>query len=173
MKNSRKLVAVALTAIAILFVSKVKAQTSEKSAWRLGIGVEAGLPVGDISDGYSFVLGGNARLQYGVSNNLALTLTSGYSNFFNKEDENPDGGFGVVPIKVGVKSFFTDNLYFGAEAGAGFITQKENSNTKLLLTPTLGWADKSWDFGVKYDHYAGQGSSFGTIGLRVAYGFVL
>ncbi|RCH55998.1 hypothetical protein DJ568_04420 [Mucilaginibacter hurinus] len=181
MKSTTKLIASALTAVAILFGTNVNAQTTEKSAWRMGVGIEGGIPVGgNISDNYGFVLGGNLRLQYGISDNTALTLTSGYSSFFGKEREVAgvtvkNDAFGVVPVKLGVKAFFTDNLYFGAEGGAGFITNKPNpgDRTKLILTPTLGWADQSWDVGVKYDNYSGQGSNFGTIGLRVAYGFGL
>ncbi|MEO6149679.1 MAG: hypothetical protein ABIN95_08365, partial [Mucilaginibacter sp.] len=72
---------------------------------------------------------------------------------------------------LGIKSFFTDNLYFGAEAGAGFGT-KNASGTKLILAPAVGWADQSWDVGVKYENFSNKGS-YGVIGLRVAYGFGL
>ena len=55
------------------------------------------------------------RLQYGLANNLALTLTSGYYNFFGK---NVDAGastlkyqsLGMVPVKAGVKAFFSKNM---------------------------------------------------------------
>jgi hypothetical protein len=171
MKNSTKLIAAAVTAVALfLGTTDVKAQTNEKSAWRLGFGVEGGIPTGDISDGSNFQLGGTARLQYGVADNLALTLTSGYYNFFAKDEGVSD--LGLVPVKLGIKSFFTDNLYVGAEAGAGFET-RENGNTKLLLSPALGWADKHWDFGVKYENFSGQSNNYGAVGLRVAYGFGL
>ena len=36
--------AIAVAAIAIFFATNVKAQTTPPSAWRLGIGVEDGLP---------------------------------------------------------------------------------------------------------------------------------
>ncbi|MBE9583195.1 hypothetical protein IM792_01910 [Mucilaginibacter sp. JRF] len=175
MKNSTKLIASAVTAVALfLGTTDVKAQTNEKSAWRLGFGVEAGLPTGNAKDYSNFQLGGTARLQYGVADNLALTLTSGYYNFFAKEEISDLGGsdIGIVPVKIGIKSFFTDNLYVGAEAGAGFETA-EGGNTKLLLSPALGWADKHWDFGVKYENFSGQSNNYGAVGLRVAYGFGL
>ncbi|MCD8739541.1 hypothetical protein LT679_02915 [Mucilaginibacter roseus] len=175
MKKSTKLIAAAITAVALfLGSSDVKAQTNEKSAWRLGFGIEGGIPTGDVKDGSNFQLGGTARLQYGVSDNLALTLTSGYYNFFAKKEISDLGGsdLGIVPVKVGIKSFFTDNLYFGAEAGAGFET-RDNGNTKLILSPALGWADKHWDFGVKYENFSGQSNNYGAVGLRVAYGFGL
>jgi hypothetical protein len=159
MKTTTKLVAVALTAVAIFFGTNVKAQTTEKSAWRLGFGVEGGIPTGDIKETTSFQLGGTARLQYGVANNLALTLTSGYYNLFTKSEFKDLGAndVGIVPVKLGIKSFFTDNIYFGAEAGAGFITNKDSdASAKLILAPALGWADKTWDVGVKYENFSGQ-----------------
>ena len=177
MKNTTKLIATAIAAVAMFITTNVNAQTTEKSAWRLGIGVEGGIPTGDI--GSDFMLGGTARLQYGASDNLAITLTSGYYNFFGEElPNNPDRyDVGIVPVKAGVKAFFTDNLYFGAEAGAGFNTS-EGGTTKLILAPALGWADQHWDVGVKYENFSGNNKTnvdynFGVIGLRVAYGFGL
>lgn len=186
MKNMTKMMAVALAAIAIFFTTQVKAQTTEASKWRLGIGVEGGIPTGDAHSGSNFELGGTARLQYGITSNFALTLTSGYYNFFSKTINvavpNGDGTFttvsekgpnvGVVPVKVGIKDFFAKNIYFGAEVGAGFETVS-GGNTKLLLSPALGWADKSWDFGVRYENFSGQGDNYGLVALRVAYGFSL
>src|ERR1700760_4760686 len=85
MKKLSKLVAAAVVAGAIFFGTSVKAQTAGAGALRLGIGVEGGIPTGSIHDASSFELGGSARLQYGLSDNLALTLTSGYTNFFIKD----------------------------------------------------------------------------------------
>src|ERR1700712_3684780 len=84
MKKGTKLMAIAIAALAIFFTTNVKAQTVDKSAWRLGIGIEGGLPTGDIHTGYGWDLGGTARLQYGIDKNVALMLTSGYYNFFGK-----------------------------------------------------------------------------------------
>ncbi|RYZ94272.1 MAG: hypothetical protein EOP47_28150 [Sphingobacteriaceae bacterium] len=177
MKSTTKLVAVAITAVALFFGTNVKAQTTEKSAWRLGIGVEGGIPTGSIfNKSHGFMLGGTARLQYGIADNLGLTLTSGYYNFFAKEEDGFKApNLGIIPVKAGVKAFFTDNLYAGAEVGAGFGTGSglNGTNTKLILAPALGWADQSWDVGVKYENFSGEGHSFGVVGLRVAYGFAL
>jgi hypothetical protein len=181
MKNMKKMMAIAMVAIAIMFTSKSKAQTTEPNKWRLGIGVEGGIPTGDIHDFSSFDLGGTARLQYGAGKNLAVTLTSGYYNFFAKSSSATIDGVtytakpkdqGLVPVKLGIKAFFAPNVYFGAEAGAGFETSYAN-NTKLLLSPGLGYATKSWDVGVRYENISGQGDNYGTIALRVAYGFGL
>jgi len=174
MKKSVNLIASALFALAIFFGSNAKAQTSDPNAWRLGIGLETGIATGAEHDRGHYDLGGTARLQYGLSKNLALTLTSGYYNFFGIENQKKGVDYpnlDIVPVKIGLKAFYTPNLYFGAEGGVGFITN--NSNKKLILSPALGYANKSWDFSARYENFSGQGISYGVAGLRIAYAFGL
>lgn len=177
MKKLTKLAAAALTGAALLIGINVNAQTTPSSAFRLGIGLEVGAPTGNASNFSNFVLGGTARLQYGLTNDLALTLTSGYYSFFGKNytvgGTTIDGpNVGVVPLKGGIKAFFANNLYFGAEVGAGFETSAGGS-TKFLASPALGWANKSWDVSARYENLSGQNNNYGLVGLRVAYGFEL
>jgi hypothetical protein len=175
MKKSTKLMATAIAAAAIFFGTNVKAQTTTNSPWRLGIGVEAGVPTGDAHTSSKFSLGGTARLQYGADQGLAYTLTSGYYHFFGSEIGNTGVKYasgGIVPVKAGIKAFFADKIYFGAEAGAGFETNS-GGNTKLILSPGLGYAGKSLDVGVRYENFSGQSNNYGLVGLRVAYGFGL
>ncbi|MDB5007036.1 MAG: hypothetical protein JWQ84_818 [Mucilaginibacter sp.] len=184
MKNTTKLLASALFAVAILFGTNVKAQIITPNKLRFGVGVEGGIPTGNASSFSNFELGGTARLQYGLSNHLALTLTSGYYNFFGKDEPGTTVKYqslGMVPIKAGIKAFFTPNFYFGAEVGAGIETktfQPQGVNedfvtkdTKLILSPALGYATKHWDVGVRYENYSGQSNNYGLVALRVAYGF--
>jgi hypothetical protein len=89
----------------------------------------------------------------------------------------------MVPIKAGIKAFFSPNWYFGAEAGAGietkvFLPQGVNQefqqkDTKLILSPTIGYASKHWDVGARYENFSGQNNNYGLVGLRLAYGFGL
>ncbi|WP_377115215.1 hypothetical protein [Mucilaginibacter litoreus] len=170
-----KLIAAAFTAAALFIGTNVNAQTTPKSAWRFGIGLEGLAPVGDLHNVSNIGLGGTARLQYGVADNLALTLTSGYYNFFGKEAGNTGINYddlGIVPLKAGIKAFVSQNVYLSGEVGAGFETN-EGGNTKLLASPGIGWANQSWDIGARYENFSGQNNSYGTIGLRIAYGFGL
>ena len=178
MKKMNKNIAAACTAAALFIGTNVNAQTSTSSpdskGFRFGIGVEALAPVGDLHDFSNFGLGGTARLQYDIKSSLSFTLTSGYYNFFAKEDaagfKGPDQG--IVPVKLGVKAFFAPKWYFGAEAGAGFET-KYAKDTKLILSPGIGFAgDSGWDIGLRYEHFSGQGNGYGAAGLRVAYAFL-
>ncbi len=187
MKKMTKIIAVAFTAAALFIGTNVIAQSTPKSALRLGLGVEGLLPTGNLHDISNVGVGGTARLQYGLADNLALTLTSGYYNFFGKELGNTNiktASYGMIPVKLGVKAFFTQNLYFGAEVGAGFETKTFGAlkgqeteglskNTKLIASPGIGYASQKWDVGVRYENYSGQSNNFGTVGLRIAYGFGL
>jgi hypothetical protein len=126
MKNSTKLIATAIAAVGMFFGTQVKAQSTDASPWRLGIGLEAGAPTGNAHDGSNFELGGTARLQYGLDKGLAWTLTSGYYNFFGKEIGTVAGNSiktssaGLVPVKLGIKAFFCRQSLFWCRSRCRF-----------------------------------------------------
>jgi hypothetical protein len=187
MKKVTNLVAAAFVAAAIFLGTSAKAQMVPVNDLRFGIGVEGGIATGSAHDYSNLELGGTARLQYGVSQNVAITLTSGYYNFFGKEVSGYPGvkysSLGMVPVKAGVKWFVNNGFYLSGEAGAGIETKtfaaaganvpEAPKETKLILSPGLGWASKSWDVGLRYENYSGDGNNFGLVALRLAYGFGL
>jgi hypothetical protein len=177
MKTTTKLVSTAIAAVALFIGTNVNAQsTTPVNPWRFGIGLEAGAPTGNAHSTSNFELGGTARLQYDVNSSFAWTLTSGYYNMFGKAvpavPNTNYASLGIIPLKAGIKAFISDNLYLGAEAGAGFEVHS-GSDTKLILSPTLGYASRKWDVGVRYENFSGQSNNYGLVGLRVAYGFGL
>jgi hypothetical protein len=177
MKTLLKPIAAVVTIAALFITTNLKAQTTPANALRFSVGVDAGIPTGNLTIGSNFVLGGTITGQYGISNNFAITLTSGADHFFSKI--NPATGtrfdsFGVIPIKAGIKEFFVPGIYFAAQAGVGIEeTDAGTGNTKLLLSPSVGWANSNWDIGFRYDNYSGQSDPYGFVALRVAYGFGL
>jgi hypothetical protein len=176
MKMLSKLMAAVFTAATLLFTTNAIAQTTPAKALLFSAGADAGFPTGNLTIG-SFVLGGTLRLQYGLTNNLAVTFTSGADHFFSKID--PATGkrfdsFGIIPVKAGLKEFFVPHIYFGIEAGiAHEETDNGVGNTKTLISPSVGWGNKRWDVGIRYDSYTGQNDPYGFVALRVAYGFAL
>src|SRR5258708_32222974 len=56
------------------------------SGTKFSIGVEAGLPVGSVSDGYSTVLGGSAKIELPTVNRAYFTLSAGYNAFLLKSE---------------------------------------------------------------------------------------
>ena len=174
MKKTTKLAVAAFGALAVLFATNVKAQTTAAGAWGFGIGLEAGIPTGNATDISNFELGGTARLEYGAGKTVAVMLTTGYYDMIGKASRNGVNypSLGMVPVKAGVKIYVAPGFYVDGEAGAGFDTSYEN-HTKLIFSPGIGYAGKSWDVGLRYENYSGQNNSFGLVGLRVAYDFGL
>lgn len=175
MKTISKLLTVALTIAAFFFTTSVNAQTTPANAFRFDLGIDAGIPTGNLTIGSNFVIGGSGQLQYGITNNFALIATLGGDHFLSKTD--PATGklydsFGVLALKAGIKEFFVPHIYFALEAGfAGEGTDSGVGNKKFLVSPQLGWANSKWDMGIRYDNYSGQNDPYGFVALRLAYGF--
>lgn len=178
MKLSSKIIVLTLALTGMLFSTGLKAQTTPAKNWRLGLGIETGLPEGVAKYGATFTLGGTARLQYGISNNFALTLTAGGYHFFPKKIPGTDRryqSYGEIPVKAGFKEFFVPNIYVGGEIGfASEKLEKGWGPTRLDLSPALGYANTHWDFAVHYERFTRHGEDMlGLLNLRVAYGFAL
>lgn len=135
--------------------------------FRLGFGLNAGAATGDF---FNFALGGDARLQYDMSERTSLTLTTGYTHLFAEEDEVDDLGF--IPLKAGFKGFiWGDRFYLLGEVGAGFAVTGDYDETAFLWSPGIGYANDVIDISLRYE---GMGDfEADQIALRFAYGFKL
>ena len=164
MKMKRIFVLTALF-LATLTVSQVKAQTK---ALRFGIGVDAGAT---LKDPNRFVLGADGRIQLPFGNSFSGILTTGYYHFF-KSDKAGEG-FGIIPLKAGIKYFPVKNVYIAGEAGAGFSTKK-GFGTSFVYSPSVGLAfGNGLDVSLKYEDYTKYDGYASQLALRVAYGFKL
>ncbi|MFL9843700.1 hypothetical protein [Flavobacterium rhizosphaerae] len=159
---------------AIIFLSGVYTASAQdipndnyKQGFRLGVGLSAGVPTGD---SFSFGLGGDVRLQYDLSRKTSLTLTTGFTNLFSKEDYIKD--YGYIPVKAGFKAFVLKNsLYILGEAGAGFAVTNNYNDSFFLWSPGIGYANDIIDISVRYE--GTNDTETGQVALRLAYGFGL
>lgn len=177
MKKSN-LIAASIVMVFVFFAGKAKAQTASPNAFRFDIGLDGGLNTGSGAI-FKTTIGATARLQYGVSKNFALTLTSGYYDFMGNSGYK---SMGMVPVKLGFKAFLISGFYFSGEAGAGFETQNHtvfvnyinqysqtSQTTKLILSPGLGYQTRLFDFGIRYESFSGNSNNYGLAGLHIGY----
>lgn len=176
-----------LVAVAIFFTANMNAQDTTPEVenydqgFRLGFGISGGYV---FDDPYDFALGADARLQYDLSKRYSITLTTGFTNLFAGDVNGvavKDLGF--IPVKAGFKAFvWEDQFYVMGEAGAGFAVTNSYDQTSLILSPSIGYANKYFDISLRYEHYAdfptvnsngSIGEGTGQLGLRLAYGFQL
>jgi len=164
MKIATKFLASAVAAAALFITTSASAQT------KLGVGLNLGVPT---SNGYSFAVGGDARVQFDVSKQISIPVTTGYTHFIGK-DNVPD--YGYIPLKTGVKVFFDQSgsgLYGLGEIGAAFGVSS-GAGTSFLYSPALGYSWSSGlDLGVKYEGLSKNSINRGQVALRIAYGFKL
>src|ERR1700712_1102701 len=93
MKNSFKIAAIALAFSAFAFGAKAQTTTSTTTSTttptgiRYSIGVDAGLPTGNLSDSYNWSIGGSLQADIPViGNQLFVTVNAGYNNIFGKNN---------------------------------------------------------------------------------------
>lgn len=196
MKTKHKVGLAALAFLVFLaYAGKTKAQdaptpksSSSKQEFRLSVGPEAGLPVGDFRNAYNWMIGGSVQADIPVIQNLYVTVTAGYNNFFIKDGLKQQGGkdMQLVPVKAGLKYFpVGDIFYVQGQAGVSFLTNKSDlsadKSAAFVYAPQIGalvkLAPKNYlDIGFRWEgtsSFYNGGSEANFLGLRVAYTFGL
>ena len=168
-RNTINIFAAVVATVALLFTTKVNAQTEPRGDsrdTRLGIGLSLGIPTDDF---YNFAVGGDLRLQKDFYSNVSGLLSLGYTNF-SAEGEDM-GSVGFIPLKAGIKVFPIERLYISGEVGAGFGTD-EGQKTSFVYAPGIGLGfNNGLDLGLRYENFTKYG--IGQVALRIAYGFNL
>jgi len=164
-------------AIATLGLTAVAQDKGSDKQLKFSVGVEAGLPLGDLKETSSLGIGGSVMGEYAAAESLGLTLSAGYLTFSGKtiEDEKMPA-LNLIPVLVGAKYHFNDKFYGHAQLGMSFASVKvlgvSASTSAFTYAPTIGVTpSENIDISLKYQAYTKGGSSTSFLGLRVAYVF--
>lgn len=145
------------------------AQTTKRTSG-LGIGLEAGLPVGENGRIYSFTLGGSLQYESRPASDVGITLSGGYLTYRLKSAIGP-GGAGFVPLLAGVKYYFVPNAFFHAQLGAAIGTAS-GQGTSFAYTPGVGAVlSRNIDATLKYMGISNKGGTLDNVALRVGINF--
>ena len=148
----------------ILAVSLLLASLSfGQSGLKLGVGGVIALPIGTFGDVSSLGFGGAVVGEYQLADKIVGTFTTGYLMFSGKEDIYPD--YSIIPLMVGAKYFFADNMYGTVQVGLNMVS---------VTIPAIDWGffttpeitESSSEFG----YAVGAGYDMGDIDLLVKYG---
>jgi len=200
MTQNRKIGIVTALFVSFAFSTHAQdpAQTAPSSSsgsnkeFRLSVGPEFGLPIGNFSSSYSWIFGGSIQADIPIVNNLYAVVNLGYDDAFVKthpEADFPSRNLQLIPAKGGLKYFvFSDLIYVQATAGVTFLgnhSDAEASKTSsFTYSPQVGvlikLAPKSYiDAGFYYQQYtsnfwnSGSAGTLNSLGLRLAYSFGL
>jgi len=183
-------IVLALAGLALGANAQTNPTSTKATGIRYSVGVDAGLPTGNLSDTYSWNLGGSLQADIPVASQLFVTVNAGYNNFFGK-DVTVAGvtasvqNIQLLPVKAGLKFFPVNNFYIQGEAGASFLLNKAdvaaNNSAVFTYAPQVGYqfalAGSSYlDAGVRFENTSKLNSNLDDyklhfISLRLAYGF--
>jgi len=189
-KNTIGILALSLFSLG---VSAQSTTTTNSNSASTGIiwsaGVNGGLSTGNFKDSHKWSLGGSLQADIPVAKQFYLTVNAGYDNFYGKSNYEGTGisapDIHLLPAMAGIKFFPIPMLYLQADAGAGFLLNKDdlgyNKTAAFLYAPEIGLqfpiGGKSYiDAGVKYEgttkfESGDTNSKINTLGLRIAYAF--
>ena len=154
------------------------AQSSDNTG-KWNIGLDAGLPLGSLKNAYSSALGLSVKYEHPVATSTFVTLSAGYQRFFFDGDVKDalkavgidKSGVGVIPVKAGLKYYFSEGFFGEAQAGAAFSTES-NGNTSFVYAPGIGYTFAGgFEAGVRYEGYSSDGNNQGMAALRVGFRF--
>ena len=144
--------------------------------FKVGLGLEAALPLGNLGTAYSVGAGLTLRFLYKITPQFGVTFTTGGIAFVPKSINKYSKATLNIPFKVGGRYKFTDKFYGIMEVGTTHsIIYYEDMNNKLAHTsgnsftyaPGVGVLLGGFDASLRYEGYSGAG----FIGLRLGFFF--
>ncbi len=171
-----------LIAILLVFTLSIQAQEKKEISgkkFKIGLGLEAALPVGIMGDAYSYGGGLSLRLLYKITPEFGATFTTGGIAFVPKDIQNLNADSKAnlnIPFKVGGRYKFTNKFYAIMEAGITHsIVYYKDANDDLAhisgnsftYAPGIGVLLGGFDASLRYEGY----ENAGFIGLRLGFFF--
>lgn len=140
---------------------------NSENSW-VTAGVQMGLPIGDVADISTFIVGAEIRGQHLISPNFGFGLTSGYNHFFGK-DESTD--MGLIPVAGFIRYYVRpEGIFGGVDLGYGFITNTHFVEGGLYLNTQLGYQNDEWNIYGYYQHtYGDDDLAIQVIGIGATY----
>ena len=133
------------------------------------LGVESSLPLGLFGNVYSFGIGATCKGNFKISNNVSLTLYTGYINYVLKSAYG-SGNQGYIPLLNGVEFNISPAIYGSTQIGYTFYTEGQGAFT---YSPGIGYKfGKHFTALVKYIGQVRSAINSSSIGVRGAYVFV-
>lgn len=137
------------------------------------LGINGGLPVGDIEDYSSFQLGADAAYLFGISNVAQVGPMIGYSRFFA---EDVDMGFGNIdmedisflPIAASGR-FGLGIVFLGADLGYA-VSLDDGGEGGFFYRPKIGVGVGGFSVIGSYQGISNDGESISSINIGVEFG---
>ena len=149
-------------------VSDIKKINGSNTWFKLGINL--GIPVGDLGDASNFAPGVELSVQYLKTKAYGYGLKVGYTHYLAKNANVED--FSAIPIAALFRFYPESTGFFGGlELGYAFINNVPGTNGGIIGRPQVGYHTNNWNFFGYYDYISTEEDiiDFTTMGLGVTY----
>lgn len=149
-------------------------EINQKNSW-LKLGLNLGVPIGDLSDYSKLAFGVEAAAQFMRTDNYGLGITTGYTKYFNKDNASLDGsakGFGTIPLGLMFRYYPQPTGFFaGTDVGYTFFTDFNRNQGGAYIRPQLGYHNYDWNIFAFYNQVfrADPSIDVQSIGLAVTH----
>ena len=174
-----KKIKICLLALTVLVAATSFGQDDKKKAsgTSFSVGLEAGLPIGDLKKlDASFGIGGSAKVGIPVFSGADVTISAGYISFMGKTVQGfKIPALGTIPVKAGLRFMLGSGFY--GEPQLGYTIAKysgiDGNLNGFTYAAGVGYKVSQVDVGVRYEAWSksenGVSITPSFIGLRVAY----
>ena len=151
------------------------AVTSAFSQSNFKIGVNAGIPVGDIEESASFQLGADVAYLYPVSDLFSVGGLAGFSHFFRDDVDTTLGNQSVddlsfLPVAATARFGFANSLFVGADLGYA-IGINDGNDGGFYYRPKVGYSFGPAAVIASFAGIGKDGGDVSSVNLGVEFGF--
>lgn len=166
-----------LLGLAVVFASVQFSNAQEKP---ISVDVQAGLPMGDISDFSNFYVGLNLTYMFAeVAEDFYIGGRAGYNIYLGEDYSETIFGQTItvdgvdldfLTLAVVGRYDFTENLFGRLDLGYA-VGLEENSDGAVFVEPRFGYSAEVFDVFAFYQNIFDSDFSLGAVGVGFAYKF--
>jgi hypothetical protein len=131
--------------------------------FKLGAGVNVGLPLGDFGDAANFIAGVELQGELAFTEKVKGIATTGYSHVFYKDIMGFKPSQGIIPILVGARGYLSEQFFLTGQVGYAVVTG-DFSGGGFAFKPQVGYDAGKFQLGLSYNGVSDNGTS-GWLGL--------
>jgi len=154
-----------IAAIAVFGFTSVQAQEGG-----FNVGVNFGLPLGDIDEVSSFNAGLDVSYMFDVVDSFQAGPSVGYSHFFLKSEfSDLFDDIQFLPVSASARFFASEDLFFGANLGYA-VGINDGNDGGFYYRPNIGYSLGSVNLILSYQGISDDGFTASSINLGVEFG---
>ncbi|GAA4331265.1 outer membrane beta-barrel protein [Flaviaesturariibacter amylovorans] len=151
------------------------ANAQKGEGFQFSAGIKPSLPLGDLSEAYSFGIGAEVGGEYHFAEKVSGIATISYNQFLGSEDKNGGLKTSMLPILAGVRFYPSQNVFIGAKVGVNMLRVSMDgfsaSTSGLGYEPHVGYNAEKFQISAGYLGLSKDGASMSALTLTAAFKF--